>query len=426
MFHKKILFLFFIILTLPFYNTSAHHGLESSITHINIGRDYQGEKVEKSKAFINIDLNWIQLTDVFNEEGFDRFSMKSTIERNDSRIKSYLLSNLLFYNEEKSCFITLESPEIIREETFISPTIAYRGLISCPSEISSGYVLNTLFNNIPQQENNLYIFKENRFLAGAVLTRNFTKVEYNVDIEGEEPMLKESHKGFSALLETFSKNLKENTFISFLIVFLLAFIVGVLHTFEGGHSKILLASIIIDKKINFKKSLSYVSIFTLSHMSDIFIFGGILLIFGRVVNLYSRLSFLQTFAYYAMFFLAVIMLFKALSEILKKKLLKKESHHHHHHKSTKNELLMAFLIGLNPCLMGWAVFMLIVSTKQLWLIFPVMIAFALGIFSVLITFAWVINRFKDAVYKKLDFLGIIAPLVSSLIIIIVSLSLILN
>jgi ABC-type nickel/cobalt efflux system permease component RcnA len=80
----------------------------------------------------------------------------------------------------------------------------------------------------------------------------------------------------------------------------------------------------------------------------------------------------------------------------------------------KEQMVIAFISGLAPCLTGWVIFMLIVSSGNLWLLLPALVAFGIGVFIVLLLFAYFFSIFGDQMATRFNWVTEYAPLVSGL------------
>ncbi|TXI32199.1 MAG: hypothetical protein E6Q58_04285 [Niabella sp.] len=236
----------------------------------------------------------------------------------------------------------------------------------------------------------------------------------------------------------------------------IVFMLGFLHTIEAGHSKVILTSAILHKNMSLKRGLIYALIFTLTHISDIIIVGLIFLFLNNFVDVFAKFSLLEKFAAYALLFIAVYLLFKNITEYIKTKSEQKKhahdhthghahdhlhDHHSHEHghehvsalgfehthdgsthshdfddkKSFTEQLWIGFLSGLAPCVFGWSIFMLILSTKNLWILIPAILSFGVGIFVALSLVVFLAGKFKEKLYGRYSFIMDISPILSALI-----------
>src|SRR5690606_9103760 len=90
----------------------------------------------------------------------------------------------------------------------------------------------------------------------------------------------------------------------------------------------------------------------------------------------------------------------------------------------KEQLMIAFVSGLAPCIMGWTIFVLIVSTGALWLLLPAVIAFGIGAFLFLLGLAYLVHLFKDKMISHVQCLSRWTSLISGVLLLITSLVLV--
>ena len=230
-----------------------------------------------------------------------------------------------------------------------------------------------------------------------------------------------------------------------LFILFVLFILGLLHTLEAGHSKVILSSAMISKNMDIKGGFMYALVFTATHIGDLILMGLALLIINNFIDVYEKFSMLERFAAYALLFIALYLLFKSISEYINSKLSKNTSnlghahnhdhhhshdHHHHHHdghshshdfdpnKSIKDQLIVGFLSGLAPCIFGWSILMVLVSSKNIWLIVPGIFAFSLGIFLALVLVVLLVGNLKKSILNRFNWFIDLSSIISALILII--------
>ena len=249
------------------------------------------------------------------------------------------------------------------------------------------------------------------------------------------------------------------------ILMLFVFLLGLLHTLEAGHSKAVLTSNLLNNKVTFKQSLLYVFVFTATHLGDIVFIGILFLVLNNFYDIFGRLGLFERFAGFAVFFLASYMLVKSITDYIKSKVVtasQRNEHnkrhvkvqsgvhkhtagsiHEHDHEdphghshnnmdeilknkniSFKNQIAIGILTGIAPCIFGWSIFMLVVSTGNLWLLFPVILSFGVGIFVALTIVAFLVTRIRSATIGKIGFLADISPIISALFLLIYSIMII--
>lgn len=238
---------------------------------------------------------------------------------------------------------------------------------------------------------------------------------------------------FSSFLLNVLKGGKQTTWP---LTLLLVFLLGMLHSLESGHSKTILAALLINKNISLRRSFGYAAVFTITHVADILLLGILFISANLFFNLYSLLPHLQIFALYALLFIATYLLIKSSTHYIQHKLGYEHEHHHHHHHhhdhehehgsasasdDFKHQLYIGFIVGLAPCLFGWSIFMLFLSTGLTWFIIPLILAFAFGIFLSLVLISMAIVKLKDHFMDRIGWLGDISPIISALLLLIFAL-----
>ncbi|MCD4762014.1 sulfite exporter TauE/SafE family protein [bacterium] len=208
-----------------------------------------------------------------------------------------------------------------------------------------------------------------------------------------------------------------------LLTLFIVLMLGFLHTLEAGHSKTILASLLIDKKMNIQQGLGYATVFTITHIADILLLGILFLTANAFVNVYTLLPHLQTFSLYALIFIAIYLLIKNTLHYLEHKFKRHHhhhGHHHHHHEiesntNFKHQLYIGFITGLAPCLFGWSIFMLFLSTGRMWFVIPLILAFGAGIFLALGLISLIVVKLKDSFFNKYKWIGELSPIISALL-----------
>ncbi len=217
--------------------------------------------------------------------------------------------------------------------------------------------------------------------------------------------------------------------VPMLLILVLA--LGFLHTVEAGHSKTILASSMIHNRMSFKKGIAYATIFTITHLGDIIIVGLILLAVDNYFDILSHFSMIEKFAAYALLFMSVFLLFRNVQYFLKKMISKNTNleipGHVHIDANTevtfKEQLALGFLAGLAPCVFGWTIFMLILSTNKIWVLVPAILCFGLGIFIALAFVVFLMTHLKKGAYGRFEKIAEISPLISALVLLVYAISL---
>jgi ABC-type nickel/cobalt efflux system permease component RcnA len=201
----------------------------------------------------------------------------------------------------------------------------------------------------------------------------------------------------------------------------IAYSLGLLHTLEAGHSKTILTGVLVNGNTTRYKAFGYVLLFTFTHIADILILGTILTVLQASLDVYSFLPRLELLSGIILFCIGLIMFYKTIKHTTHH--IHPHSHNHAHAHNIPTQIFnwkyiagTALASGLAPCLMGWSLFFIVLSTKSAWAIFPVILAFGLGIATVLITMILLSQLFIRHLPKKFGIIILYAPLISSLII----------
>ena len=240
------------------------------------------------------------------------------------------------------------------------------------------------------------------------------------------------------------------------ILMLFVFLLGLLHTLEAGHSKAVLTSNLLNNKISFKRSLLYVFVFTATHLGDIIFIGILFLVLNNFYNIFSRLGLIEQFAGFTLLLLSAYMLVKNIIDYIKLRLKRQNKfvhidadahdnlhhdhahdklHHDHSHSnmeqilsnrpiSIRDQIAIGILTGIAPCIFGWSIFMLVISTGNLWILFPVIFSFGAGIFIALTLVAFFVTKLRSITIGKITFLADISPIISALFLLIYSIMII--
>ncbi len=229
--------------------------------------------------------------------------------------------------------------------------------------------------------------------------------------------------------------------MSALSILSVIFLLGFLHTVEAGHSKVVLTSAMLHRSMTVKRGMIYSVIFTLTHIGDIIIIGLIFLFINNFVDIYSKFNMLEKFAAYALFFMALYMLFRNIAAYREDKLrdgkssdnknpiMKPHTHSHgefeHSHeelfddrRSYREQIWIGFISGLAPCIFGWSIFMLVISAKKIWLIIPSILSFGFGILIALSLVVFLASALKKPVFNRVAYISEISPIISALILLI--------
>ena len=471
-------FLILLIFTLFLPSSASAHPLDTTDSYLYIKNEVDGKIIPANELTLYFYMNWFQAAAVLKrEKNIEAKDIYELAEHNEF-YQSYFLNHFSISNNEKKCegrFIDLPQTDDV-----LPLSIGARLVFSfkCPENLSNLNIKNDVFiEDFQYSTNNIYIQNGEMLLDKAEMNKYYSStnikiegdlvtvdkpsdfVSTNSDLSPEDPnynnqnfikssVSPESKTSFwGGVWNSLSKfklskilNINPNAVdfrkISILSVVGIVFLLGFLHTIEAGHSKIILTSAILHKNMSIKRGLIYASIFTLTHISDIIIVGLIFLFLNNFVDVFAKFSLLEKFASYALLFIAIYLLFKNIAEYLKPKV---DDHHHtHDHSSTlehthdgtththeidssasfKEQIWVGFISGLAPCVFGWSIFMLILSTKNIWILIPAVISFGMGIFVALTIVVLLAGKFKEKLYGKYSFIMELSPIVSAMILLI--------
>lgn len=350
-------------------------------------------------------------------------------------ISNYISDNFKILSGGELCSVSENTiPEQDQNNVLFGSGLMIESKYKCEKD-GEVVIENTMFVDRLHHTNSITIYKGSfhNLLQASLLTKDVTSLQ--VGNANVEEVKNETQKE-----DWITKLTSQIGEVSLFPLMGIVFLLGLLHTLEAGHSKTILGGMLVDKKVDIKQAMGYISIFTITHIADIVLIGVVFLIANSFVDVYSQLPYLQIFSLYSLMFISLYMLLKALVEAINETVHKyqhKHNHDHHHHhdhdhghthldydskKGFGKQILMGFVAGLAPCLFGWTIFMAVLSTRNIWALFPVIISFGLGIFLALTIFALIVLRLKKSVLKEGSIISHLSPILSSLILFIYSLT----
>lgn len=451
------------------------HPQDNSFLLLQVERDHQDKPLATNALMGYLQINAYDTAILLGMENSAQNTYQE-LENHREFLETYATESLHIFNNRQKCEVVPNLYSTTGEEVFYINGTQFYVTVTCSSEISQLFVNNSLFFEKQADAQNTVVVRqgESNIIATSlqssptqflVISRkdgllSATEQSLNRDtLESPLPTNKKftfpdidwasfTQKNNDALLFRVADLLKDRSVGAILLLLLIITIIGGLHSLEGGHNKIILATMMLKQEIDFKGSLLYVLIFTITHMSDIIILALGLLIFGEQINLYTRIPSLQTIAAYTLVGLSLFIVIKELLLLRKKRKQSSDKQNPPESKKDvtqflktdnirteftprkkkglfttihKEQLMVAFVSGLAPCIMGWTIFVLIVSTGALWLLLPAVIAFGIGAFLVLLGFAYLVHLFKDKMITHVQGLSRWTSLISGVLLLLTSL-----
>ena len=462
--YKKLLILSLIVLGLAIPTTVQAHPIDNTDSYFYIENEIDGYPIADNQVKMYSYINWFQAS-LLAEKEFDLFE-SDIIEllKYQDLYNQYARDNILVRNNEEECNIEIDESPVTEDQISLSLGTRIIGTFTCPSKIENLQIANTMFLTDFEFESNFTsLFYGETLLQAVTLDRstqiyNFNVVELKEHPKGDQTVDNSQDKTAEEVSSNVSDDLKvvanaripnnnsgpkksgffasisDAIFLkanyvkdrSFFVLIGLVFLLGFLHTIEAGHSKSILASSMLHNKMDVKKGLAYATIFTVTHLGDIIIVGVILLVADNYFNLLANFSMLEKFAGYALFLMALYLLLKNLQFFAKKWILKDkdiEVHDHVHIEANtdikfRDQLVLGFLAGLAPCVFGWSIFMLILSTNKIWVLVPAILFFGLGIFVALAIVVFLMSHLRKGAYSRFERVAEFSPLISAIFLLI--------
>lgn len=368
---------------------------------------------------------WVEAAALVKEETIDLSSIKQ-LSQYLAVYELYLQENLVIKNDGNACRLAnIEWPDQKVESIITGGGIILKGRYECAEVLGTLDISNRLFVEIfPLQNNIVHIYKGNQdtILSGGLLTKQNT--EMRVDVVNPDPETRVDSPPRQTLsaqeqLDSLTLAFMDKSRTSLPLALGIAFLLGLLHTLEAGHSKTVLAAMVTQRGVEMKQGLMYAAVFTVTHVADILFLGGLLLIADAWFDVFEILPYLQIVSAYGLLFLAFYMVVSNVGHLLQRWWGLALPHDHDHAllrpRNFRQQLLAGFISGLAPCLFGWSVFMMVVSTRQLWAVFPVIAAFGLGIGAALAGIVCLLVIMKSRLLGLQSWIGEIAPLISALL-----------
>lgn len=405
------------------------HPLDITYMDIHMFHDANNNPLPKNVLTAEIYIPWVEASYLVEKSDKVASPEAKALVNYHAPYTSYIENKIRVVNNTHECSPLFGLiPEMEENEILFGRGILIPVKYTCNDDLKKVRVTNSLFVEVfPAQRNVVNIFNgPDMALQGSMLTAQIHEFIIDADKIESQPSEITSQKK-PKLLDSLTRKYLQTNNSSLLIAVGIVFLLGMLHTLEAGHSKTILASFLIHRKASIKHGMLFVSVFTLTHIADIVILGLLLLITNSFIDVFSRLSYLQTFSLYTLLFISVYMLFTNIGHYIKHKW--GFSHHHDHNHThehitdqydLKKQLFVGFVAGLSPCLFGWSIFMVILSTKNIWSIFPVILAFGAGIFIALSMVVLLVGKLRMKIIDKNEWIAELSPIISSLILVIFS------
>lgn len=413
---KIILPIIFLFLLLFPLKTFAHP-VDTSTMIAYIGKDISGNQIVNNHIEGALTFNWLQLSSLTGENK-SPVDIYNSIGNYDKILYEYLNSHIKIENNNKACKVEIKRFAEIDINIILNLGIRYQVNAVCEDKIENLKISNSAFNDqVVTQANKIILYKDGTSVAEAgdgVL--NYNENSNTVDNNNINPEKTNSNK----VIEYFTSLLNQKNSWTIPLIFLVIYAMGMLHSLEGGHNKIILGSLVINNKIDLRQSFLFTLIFTLTHMSDIILLSIGLLFLNRYVDLYKLIPNINIYTILILLVVSGYAVLKEIRHILTHKFGLEHEHHHehnhdHNHEDVHNQvekkqgvgkmIFIAFVSGLAPCITGWSIFMLLFSTGNINLVLPGMVFFGFGVFTVLGIYTLILHKTKNIILGKYSWIN---------------------
>jgi len=332
---------------------------------------------------------------------------------------NYLKEKIKFYNNNQLCEPASAKVSQMTEEEIQTSGLQIIIDFQCPQPITNIKIINQIFiDEFEWQTNYVYVLEgPEKTTKGAILYKQdpvFTLNFENAD-KADNQQNKQIISVLKRLVDKLSNDFNGAYQNSLLLVLIMVFLLGLLHALETSHRHINLTDYLFRKKARLKNSLSFAIVSTFVHITNIIVLGLILLVVNSFTDIFLRLPFLKSFSLYVLLFISIYLFFKNIAYYLQHKFKIIQTPDYPSQSLPNKNIVLNFITGLSPCIFDWSIFMIILSFNKIWSIFPVIFSFALGIFAGLIIITILINKLKHKFFNKNQWLALISPVLSSLI-----------
>lgn len=204
---------------------------------------------------------------------------------------------------------------------------------------------------------------------------------------------------------------------SIIYIFLLIYILWIIHAAWPWHSKSLLVAYTLQKDTWYKKGLLYSVIFSVTHILDILLLFFITTLIFNYVDVSKYSYYIQVVSIIILFIFSIYLVYKAFKKNKKKKAKEK---------TAKKTLLIAFLAWLAPCSFAWSIYFLLLSLWKLSLILPLIAALWLWIATMLAIIVVITVFLKEKTLNKTKIFSEYSTKISAIIILMIAIFLLIK
>ncbi len=180
----------------------------------------------------------------------------------------------------------------------------------------------------------------------------------------------------------------------FLILVLLAFIYGIIHSAGPGHSKTLVVSYFLKEKQPLRKSFFLSMVISVIHVGSAILLAFILTYFLKGLGGMFKIK-LQS---YIMLASGILITLVGLGFLLTK-IFTKQKHEHHLPANNKNIFLIGISAGIVPCPVALMIMLFTISQGIVWQGIILVLSMSLGMLALLMPLGMVSIKARDGLLK---------------------------